>query len=800
MGGLRHGKSVTLRRILCAGVAACALAAMLSSSTYAQVAGVPSSAQSVPAGSKLLLSADKLIYDDKNHTVVAEGSVRIAYGGYRMVAKRVEYDQDTGRMKASGEVELVNPDGTKLYADNLDVTDDFSDGFVNALRIDTPARTHIVATSAERRGGAETQFNNGVYTACEPCKKHPGKAPFWQVEARKVVHDTNTKTIRLRNARFEMFGVPIAWFPYFSVPDQTVKRKSGFLRPAIGYSKTLGFEASIPYYWVISPYMDATFTGTGYTTQGFLGEVEFRQRFRNGFHTLTLAGIDQASPDTFDAGTVDRDQSFRGLAASRGEFAINPRWTVGWNVMLESDGNFGRTYTIPGYSGSVVTSEAHLTGLSGKNYFDMHAYHFDEQAPDNGNAESYKQLEEKQPFVLPVIDYSRVSDEPVLGGQLSFTANETSLWRDRASIESPRNPDDLLPNVPAVERFRGLSGNDNRLSAELEWKRTLTTSGGLLLTPIFALRGDAFAIDMDAPDNSYPGDFAGSGTHLRTMETAGIEARYPILATTAHSTHVIEPIAQVFVRPNEPLAGGLPNEDAQSFVFDTTNLFERDKFSGFDRVEGGTRANVGLRYTGSFDNGVTLQSVFGQSYQLFGQNSFATPDLVYAGHDSGLDTDVSDYVGSVGMVLPVGLSLDAGARFDKDTFEVQRTDISAGYSNSRLSTHVVYSQLAPQPFYDNSDTQQEVTTRASLRFAQNWRVFGSATYDFENTFQEAGFSRSGIGLGFNNDCFAMDLIFSQERNLIRSSSTFDTTDWAVGATISFRTLGDLRFGSNTLTQ
>ena len=65
----------------------------------------------------------------------------------------------------------------------------------------------------------------------------------------------------------------------------------------------------------------------------------------------------------------------------------------------------------------------------------------------------------------------------------------------------------------------------------------------------------------------------------------------------------IEPIAQIFARPDEEYAGGLPNEDAQSFVFDATSLFDRDKFSGFDRVEGGTRANVGLRYTGSFDNG-----------------------------------------------------------------------------------------------------------------------------------------------------------------------------------------------------
>jgi len=784
VGSLRHAKrAATLRRTLRAGVAACALGVCVSGVTFAQTAGVPAALDSVPPGSKLLLSADELVYNDRTHVVVAQGKVRIDYGGYKMVARRVEYDQNTGRMKATGDVELINPDGTKVYADTMDVTDDFADGFVNALRIDTTDRTHIVAESAERRGGVETQFNNGVYTACEPCKQHPERAPFWQIKARRVIHDADKKTIRLRNAQFEMFGVPIGYFPYLEVPDQTVKRKSGILRPGFDYSDTLGFGVSIPYYQVISPYMDATLTVTGYTQQGFLAEGEFRQRFRNGFHTLTIAGIDQFNPGAFKDNTIDAGVSTRGLIASRAQFEINPRWTVGWDLMAESDGNFGRTYSIDGYNQSTHTSEAYLTGLSGRNYFDLHGYYFDIQGADDVPERAFQDLEDRQPVVLPVIDYSRISD--VAGGQLTFTANETSLSRDLVALENQNRANRLT-------RFRGLEGDDSRISGEVEWKKTVTTASGLMLTPILAARGDAFFVDVDTDPfagSDYTGDFAGNGTHTRGMVTAGLEARYPILATTAHSTHVIEPIAQIFVRPDEPLAGGLPNEDAQSFVFDTTNLFERDKFSGFDRVEGGTRANIGIQYTGSFDNGVTLQSVFGQSYQIAGENSFASPDLVYAGHDSGLDTDVSDYVGSFGVALPTGFSFNAGARFDKTSFEVQRTDLGANYTNSRLTTNVVYSQIAPQPDYGSMNTQEEVTTGASLRFAQNWSVFGKVTYDLD----QMAVSRDGVGLGFNNECFALNLVFSEDRNL--NNPNDNSNDWSVGATLSFRTLGDVRLGS-----
>ena len=60
----------------------------------------------------------------------------------------------------------------------------------------------------------------------------------------------------------------------------------------------------------------------------------------------------------------------------------------------------------------------------------------------------------------------------------------------------------------------------------------------------------------------------------------------------------------------------------KSLVFDDTILFDIDKFSGYDRIETGTRANVGLRYTAQFAIGAYARAVFGESYQLAGQNNF----------------------------------------------------------------------------------------------------------------------------------------------------------------------------------
>ena len=71
----------------------------------------------------------------------------------------------------------------------------------------------------------------------------------------------------------------------------------------------------------------------------------------------------------------------------------------------------------------------------------------------------------------------------------------------------------------------------------------------------------------------------------------------------------------------------MPNEDAQSLVFDDTNLFELTKFSGYDRIETGTRANVGLQYTFQSNTGGYARVLAGESYHLAGDQSVCQSGL-----------------------------------------------------------------------------------------------------------------------------------------------------------------------------
>jgi len=798
-------KSARLTRLYGATALACLFAC--AAPAFAQ--DLRDAAPSVPAGSQMLMEADTLVYDNDANTVTAVGGVQIDYGGNRLVAQRVAYDRKTSRLVASGNVQVIDSDGTKIYSDEIDVTDDFADGFVNALRVETVDKTYFAAESAERKSGVLTTFNNGVYTACEPCEEKPDKAPIWRIKAQKIIWNGKTKVVRFEKSKFEFFGFPIAYLPAFEIADPTVKRKSGFLFPSFSQSTKRGFGVSVPYYFALSPTYDLTLTGTGYTKQGFLGQAEWNQRFNNGQYSITIAGIRQNDPDAFlnnGADTVDsgylsnraalagvKDPNrFRGMVGTTGRFDINPRWAFGWDVLLQTDKNFSRTYSINGYNETIHRSEIYLTGLHDRNYFDLRGMKFQVQENlldkvynsrgelvDNTNARN-----DKQPWALSQ-DYSYTPDEPVFGGELNLDFNARSVSRSR------------LDDRPATPFVRGIDGNSTRLTAEAEWKRSFITEGGLVVTPLLAFQMDGTSVNQTSASVQAIENMAGKlgveadvrSAYYRSMATAGLELRWPVLFSFSSGSHVLEPMAQVFARPDEPYGDslGIPNEDAQSFVFDATTLFERDKFSGYDRIEGGTRANVGMRYSGSFNNGWTTNALFGQSYQLAGRNSFDSPDLVNVGAYSGLETADSDFVGLVGFATPFGLSASASARLDEQTTEVRRAEFKAGYTSQPLSLMAKYAYIQAQPLYGFANDREEVTLGASVRFHENWRTFGSGTYDFES----GVVTRNAVGFAYDDECFSYTMTMSQKRDPLKVQETEQT----FGFNISFRTLGD--FGSTT---
>jgi LPS-assembly protein len=745
----------------------------------------------------MLVQAKEINYDYVNHRVAAVGNVQIYYGGSTIEADKVIYDERSKRLHAEGNVRLSEADGKTTYGDVMDLSDDYRNGFVDSLRLDAPDQTRMAAARAERTSGNYTVFHSGVYTACAPCKDDPKKPPEWQVKAARIIHDQGEKMIYFEDASLEFFGHPIAWMPYFSAPDPTVKRKTGMLVPSIASSSVYGQAVEVPYYFALAPDYDATFAPMITTKQGPLLQGEFRQRMINGAYSIRGAGIYQLDKGYFTSVTGENApgyRDFRGSIETSGQFALTDKWVWGWDGIALTDKTFLQDYnpnlsrytsTDPFLSTtSEGTSQLYLTGKGNRSYFDVRSIYY----LGFSNADAQGQI----PVIHPVLDYTYTFDHPVLGGELGYDINFTSLTRQSANFDAitqtalnngscfttaaPGTP------LPANCVLHGIPGTYSRFSAETKWRRSITDSFGQVFTPFVSLRADAGSMQI-RNDPGVSNFIATGDTELvRAMPTVGLEYRYPFISAESWGTQTVEPIAQVIARPNEPQIGRWPNEDAQSFVFDDSNLFRVDKFSGWDRVEGGGRANYGMQYTAQFNQGGFVNALFGQSYSLFGSNSFAQADVANTGLNSGLDSRQSDYVARLSFQPNKTYTFTSRFRFDHDTFSVQRTELEANANFDRWNVGVLYGDYAPQPLLGFLDRRQGVLATGSVKLDANWVLLGAARYDINAD----KFDQTRIGLGYIDDCLILAVNYITSYSY---GSGVPVLDHTIMLQLSLRTLG-----------
>ncbi len=739
--------------------------------------------------SQMLVQANEIRYDYNNERVSAVGNVQMYYEGSTVEADRVVYDQRTRRMHAEGNVRLTERDGKITYGEILDLNDDYRDGFVDSLRLDTPDRTRLAATRAERSKGNYTVFHNGVYTACEACKDDPKKPPLWQVKAARIIHDETERTIYFEDARVELFGMPIAYLPYFSAPDPTVVRKSGFLAPVITQTDLYGVGVHIPYYMALAPDYDLTVAPTLTSRQGVLMQGEWRQRLMNGAYMVRGAGIFQLDKDYFPVNSP-ANREWRGNVETSGQFALNDKWVWGWDALWVSDKTFLQDYKIPTnrisdplQGAAEGLSQVYLTGKGDRSYFDIRAINY--------LGLSVYDRQNELPTIHPVMDYNYVFGSPILGGELSYKLNLTSLSRDSASFE-PLNAAYADPNNPYVCALanrdptkcllRGIPGTYSRFSAEVDWRRTIVDGFGQVWTPFASVRADAAQVSiLDQPGVSNfiePGD----RSIARIMPTVGLEYRYPFINVQSWGTQTFEPIAQIVLRPNEPDIGKLPNEDSQSLIFDDSNLFKVNKFAGWDRVEGGGRANVGMQYTAQFNQGGFVNVLFGQSYQLFGTNSYAAGDITNAGINSGLETTRSDYVARVSYQPDKVYTFTTRYRFDETNWNVRRFEAEGKANFDRWSLSLLYGNYAAQPELGFLTRRQGLLGGGSVKVSQNWVLQAAARYDL----QSGKFDQTQIGAGYVDDCLLLAVNYITSYNYNFNPAT---VDHRIMLQMSLRTLG-----------
>ncbi len=638
------------------------------------------------------LVADAIDYDTTTRTLTASGDVEVYYAGRTLTADRIVYNDATERISAEGDLVLRDGSGATLYADFADLDAELKDGLLRGARTVLDRFSRLSAVEARRVEDRYNILSRAVYSPCEVCEDNP--TPLWRIRADRVIHDQEEKVIHYEGARLEVFGVPVLWTPYFSHPDPTVDRATGFLRPEFkSDSENFGFGFKLPYYIVIDDQSDLTLTPFVTTNDGVVGELEFRRAFRNG--GLLFAGSIARSDFT---GETEQ----HGHVDTEGRFRLENRIEWGWDVEFASDDGYLRYFDIS--DEDRLTSEIFLSRYGRSGFFDVSAARF-QSLRDNEPAGQI-------PVVIPDLSARYEIDESLAGGRLGLFASSQGLVRN--------------------------NGEDTgRLSLGADWERTWLTPVGLSLTGFAEMRGDVFFVG-DAED------LAQDPTVFRFHPMAGVEARYPLISDGEIGfqgiTQVIEPIAQAIVAPFGGNDDDIPNEDSLITEFDETSLFERDHFSGFDRVEEGPRFNLGVRYALSSDFGVGFDATVGRVLRFDAADEFSS--------GSGLAGTTSDWVGTWSASYDPYVTVSQRLRVADDGFEVTRNEalVALNLGPARLDLGYVFFEADPgeDAFVD----REELTARALLEVTDEWSVNGFLRRDLE----EREFVNLGGGVRFANEC------------------------------------------------
>jgi LPS-assembly protein len=710
--------------------------------------GTNPSAHQINRNEPVTFTADEVDYDKDKSLVTATGHVEAWQNGHVMRADKITFDRNTGVAAATGHVVLLEPDGEVMFADYAEMQNNMNDGILKDMRALLQQNGRLAANGVQRTGGQINEMSKVVYTTCNLCAKDPTRPPLWQIRASSAVQDLEHKKIEYKDATLEMFGIPVAYFPYFWNADPSVKRESGILPPIIGTSSNIGFFYGQPYYLVIDDQSDATFLPMITTHAGPQLDIEYRRRFNDGSLLVNGSG-----------GYVDSVP--QGSFMSQGQFNYDDTWRWGFNINRASSTDYVRDFhVVEGLGGdqNVLTSQFYIEGFGQGSYTRLDSKFY--QGLNTAINTSVL------PTVLPRYEYSFVGTPDSLGGRFSLSTGAFNVIRSDGT-----NTRRGSLTMDYERPFSGLLGD--------QWKITL--------------HGDAAAYDA-TQFNETPNFSSNTSTGTaRALPQVAVDFRWPFARDGgAWGTQIIEPIAQVVVAPQtgDSQIRHIPNEDSLDFEFTDANLFGFNRFTGIDRLDGGVRANVGL-HGAWYLGGTTFDGLIGQSYRTSKDDLF--PEA------SGLHDEVSDIVARGTFAPTKWLDLTYRTRLDKATLQTHFADAvgSAGIDRFRVSAGYIYTNFNPYTYYDQPAPpptgtsyyfpRNEITLGLSSKWG-DYRVAGNIRRDLATNQMVS----AGADAIYEDECFIFDLRLFRRYTSINGDSGATTVLFL----LTFKTIG--QFGYRAL--
>lgn len=684
---------------------------------------------------QVAFSANTVSYDETGQIITAEGQVEIAQAGKIIRATKVTYNLLADKVTAEGDVVFLEPTGDIHFAERAEFERKLKNGYIKKLRSVLADGSRFSAAEGHRIAGKKTEMKQASYTPCEPCKANPEKAPLWQLVADKVTLDEVDHSVSYDNARLEVYGVPVAYTPYFMHPDGTVKQKSGVLPPRFSLSSQLGFGVMGSYYYAIDPSQDATLGARIFSKENPMLLGEYRRLYKDA--KLDLKGSIIQSND---------DDRLRGHLFGNGIWDIDQNWRAGIHTQITSDDKYLRHFDFS--SDGVLENEIYAERFADRDYFVTRAVAFQDVRVSNRSTD--------QPNILPE-------------AQASFMGDPNSLLGGRWDAD-----------MSVLDIVRKGNGQDVlRLSGSAGWERRDVSAFGLVNKVRLTAATASYQIS-DRDEVSIVGGSGGSQA-FRFYPMMHDELSFPLSQDFETTQWVIEPKVSLTASPRIKNDTDIPNEDSQDVQIDALNIFNDNRYPGIDRVEDKTHVTYGVR-TGIYADDGSIGEVFlGQSRRLDnGKNTFPT--------GSGLSEQSSDVVGEVISRYKDIFTINYKTQLNSESFTSERHELDGSLVLGDFTFSGNYLYLRGLEGTDLISSRQQIYSSIAYMPTEDWKISTAARYDFSDA--QEGMRYADLGLDYLGQCASLGI--KARRSFIFSNTGENATE--IVMQVGLKNLGT--FGTN----
>ncbi|MGB1025117.1 MAG: LPS assembly protein LptD [Rhodospirillaceae bacterium] len=672
-----------------------------------------------------LIRADSLEQDSDLSTIIARGEVELASGINFLRADVVSYNTTHDRVTASGNVTVTDMEtGEVTFGNYMELTGDLKDGFVRdvQLLLINGARlrsNYMEFDSANQR----KEFSRVVYTACSVCEgrdldlptvtgNEEGDdtvPPVWQIKADRMTHDEADKNVIYHDAWIEAFGVPVFYTPYYSHPDPTVYRRTGFLTPSTGYSEELGATTFIPYYIVWDEQTDTSIALNLMEQDNLALELGGGHRFAYGefYGNGAVVPYDYRNNTEWwyqSEGFLDIDRKTR--AGFESSYTSSPAYLIRHGITPTDNPTF-------------LTNRPYVERFEHNSFAQLEGFYFLSRRADV--------TEDQTPFVYPNATVSYLSDplEETGGGRVYADANFLNLGR-RVGQESTRFVTDVGYEHAYIDSFGARWTGELSTIASSYWVEDLERTGFQ--------------------------DYTGS--EFRFVPKGHLTWSYPFVRPSGRYRHVIEPTGSFVASPYLENPDTIPNEDTQATAVDYQLLFEKDRVPGYDRIETGVWGAYGLKYAIHADDNEYFEAAIGQGYRLR-----EDPDLLVDG--TGLEENFSDYAARLYYTNASNFTVTYSTQLKRKNLEPRGHRLSGSWGSNSFILGLSYlyvERLEDQSGTRIRDAREEVSVSGNVRLARYWNLNGSHTYDMDR--QEP--VSTSLRFVYEDECFQVENLFTRD--------------------------------------